>query len=37
MFSAIEICLEATILNLLEVGYLLGGLLAHFGGWNFLL
>jgi hypothetical protein len=33
-FSTIEICLEATIINLLEVSYLLSRLPAHFSGWN---
>jgi hypothetical protein len=35
--STIEICLEATIINLLEVDNLLSGLFVYFGGWILLL
>jgi hypothetical protein len=31
-YSTIEICLQTTIINLLVIGYILGGFLAHFGG-----
>jgi hypothetical protein len=36
-YSTIEICLKATIIKKLDVGYLLGGSLADFGGWILML
>jgi hypothetical protein len=36
-YSTTKIRLKATIIKLLDVGYILGDLLADFGGWIFLL